>query len=564
MRKPGSSLFLLSLFLLSYTFAAAQIDSSKFNRQRTYDVQHYKIAVRFDRAKRIVYGDAVITLKPLTAGFRAAEFDAAGLAFESVKLENFGRELKYKTGTEKVSVEFDKSYGPDDLLSVRFVYSCRPKKGVYFVAEKKDRGKTVHSEQIWTQGEPDEARHWFPSYDFPDDKATSELLITAQTDETVISNGELLEKRDNGDGTAVFHFKMPVPHSTYLTSFVIGKYSKTIDSYKNIPLGYYVYPGDEALVPLAFSDTKEMFRIFEEATGVPYPFNKYDQTIVDEFQFGGMENVTATTYSDQEIFLARFPHLRGYTIDLVSHELAHSWFGNLVTCRNWAELWLNEGFATYLEAVYRGKMYGESAYAAKIREDANLYLTTDAVNNLRHGLFNQTADQLDKLFRYPSITYNKGSVVVHLLRETVGEETFWQAVNVYLNRHKFGNVGTTDLRKAFEEVSEKNLEQFFRQWVYGVGHPKLAVEPIYSKGEKTLKLSVGQTQKGASVADVFHFPLEVFIQTANGEKMEKVFIDKKNQSFTVPLDAPPSNISLDKNGKLLLFEAKIGKVRVVN
>ena len=169
----------------------------------------------------------------------------------------------------------------------------------------------------------------------------------------------LIDKKDNADGTTVFHFRMNIPHSTYLTSFVIGKYVSKTDHYKNIPLTYYVYPGEESIIPLVFTDTKEMIRVFEETTKIEYPYNKYDQTIVDNFQFGGMENITATTYSDKEIFYARFPQLRGFSVDLVSHELAHSWFGNLVTCKNWAELWLNEGFATYMEAVYRGKMYGQ-------------------------------------------------------------------------------------------------------------------------------------------------------------------------------------------------------------
>jgi aminopeptidase N len=433
---------------------------------------------------------------------------------------------------------------------------------VYFVPEKKDGKKIVHSEQIWTQGEPDEARFWFPAYDFPDDKATSELLITARSDEDVISNGELVEKKENGDGTAVFHYKMAVTHSSYMTSFVIGKYSKTADVYKNIPLGIYVYPGEESVIPLAFSDTKEMFRIFEEVTGVNYQFNKYDQTIVDNFVFGGMENITATTFSDKEIFLARFAHLRGFTLDLVSHERAHSWFGNLVTCRNWAELWLNEGFATYMEAVFRGKMYGKGAYAAKIREDANIYLYGDAVNNYKHGLFNLTANRTDRLFKYPNITYNKGSLVIHLLRENVGEEAFWKAVNIYLNRYKYSNVETTDLKKAMEEVSGKNLDTFFKQWVYGIGHPKLEIEPVYNSQTKTLNLTISQTQKGERVPEVFNFPMEIFIKTESGERIERVLIDNKTQTFSFNSDEKPLDIILDKNTKMPLFEAKINKIKI--
>ncbi len=552
--------FIFTVFLFLFNFS--QTFAQDFNRQRTYDVQHYKIQIKFDREKKIVFGDTTISLKPLKENFKTLELDAAELKFDSVRLENENNELKYKLDRDKIIIELGKSFQPNDLITLRFQYSCKSKKGIYFVPEKKDGKKIVHSEQIWTQGEPDEARYWFPSYDFPDDKATSELLITARSDEKVISNGELVEKKENGDGTAVYHYKMPIPYSTYLTSFVVGKYSKTSDFYKNIPLGIFIYPGEETVIPLAFSDTKEMFRIFENVTGIDYPFNKYDQTIVDNFVLGGMENITATTFSDKEIFLARFANLRGFTIDLVSHELAHSWFGNLVTCRNWAELWLNEGFATYMEAVYRGKMFGKNAYSTKIREDADIYLYGDAVNNYKHGLFNLTADKTDKLFKYPNITYNKGSLVIHLLMETVGEEAFWKAVNIYLNRHKFSNVETTDLQKVMEEVSGKNLDTFFKQWVHGIGHPKLEIEPVFDSKNKKLNLTILQIQKGDKVPEVFNFPLEILIQTESGERIERILIDKKTGTFSFDVTQKPLGIILDKNTKMPLFEAKINKIKI--
>src|SRR4029079_11279931 len=179
-----------------------------------------------------------------------------------------------------------------------------------------------------------------------------------------------LGKTENADGTETWHYKMPVPHSTYLISFVIGNYLKVEDRYKDIPLSFYVYPEMEAPARHAFGDTKRMIGVYEELTGVPFPYNKYDQTIVAEFQFGGMENITATTMADTEIFLADVDLFReGIVVDLVSHELAHSWFGDLVTCRNWAELWLNEGFATYMEAAYREKVNGRDDYIKAIRSD---------------------------------------------------------------------------------------------------------------------------------------------------------------------------------------------------
>lgn len=188
------------------------------------------------------------------------------------------------------------------MISIRFKYSVKPSKGVYFVDADTEDGKVIRAAQIWTQGEPEEAHHWFPSYDFPDDKATSEQFITTEKGETAIGNGELIETIENADGTKTFHYKMPIPYSTYLTSFVVGTYTKVSDSHKNIPLGFYMYPGSEAIAQKAYGKTKDMMRVFEGLTGVDFPYNKYDQTIVANFNFGGMENMTATTMADTEIF----------------------------------------------------------------------------------------------------------------------------------------------------------------------------------------------------------------------------------------------------------------------
>jgi aminopeptidase N len=451
------------------------------------------LRISFDRAAKRVFGDTTVQLKPATNNFRRVELDAAALDFSSVQIEPENKDLQFLADSEKITVELDKVYTPGDLISLRFKYTTTPAKGVYFVDAETEKGKITRHAQIWTQGEPEEARHWFPSFDFPSDKATTEQRITVEKGETVIGNGDFLGKTDNPNGTTTFHHKMPVPHSTYLTSFIVGKYVKSADSYKNIPLGFYVYPGRERIVPTAFGKTKQMMRVMEELTRVDFPFNKYDQTIVASFNFGGMENITATTMADTEIFAAAFPFAKGGVEDLVSHELAHSWFGNLVTCKNWAELWLNEGFATFMEAAYREKTYGRADYLRKIRSDARQFLADDAVNKNRHGLFNVLARADDSIF--DTTTYQKGGAVVHTLRETVGDAAFWKALNIYLNRHKFGNVETVDLQKAMEEASGTNLEWFFRQWVYGAGSPKLEIKQTYSAKNKTLTISIVQTQE---------------------------------------------------------------------
>lgn len=551
--------FLKTIFLiLAFVFSiAAQTSQNNFNRIRSFDVQNYIIRTNFDRTNKTVFGDTTVLLKPLKNDFKSFEFDAVNFKFESVKLEISNTELTFKTTNNKIFITLDKPYSSSDIISVRFKYSAQPKKGIYFVEEQRENGSILRASQIWTQGEPEESRHWFPSYDFPDDKATSEQFITVEKDETAIANGELLETIENTNQTKTFHYRMSAPHSTYLTSFVVGTYTKVSDSYKNIPLGYFVYTDRTAIVPKAYGRTKDMMRVFEELTKVNFPFNKYDQTIVANFTFGGMENITATTMADTEIFLADFEFGKSAVEDLVSHELAHSWFGNLLTCKNWAELWLNEGFATYMEAAYREKTYGRNSYLSKIRSNAEQFMIDDLINKKKHGLFNTSAGNVEGLFDNPTTTYQKGGAVIHTLRETVGTENFWIAINIYLTRHKFQNVETGDLKKTMEEVSGMNLDWFFLQWVYGTGHPKINVKQFYNPQTKVLDLTVSQVQSSGNLTPAaFTLPMDLEITTAKGAKTEKVEIKKRIERVSIKLDGKPSKIIFDKDEKIPLKRVK--------
>ncbi len=548
---------LLAILTASFSyFANAQPAKQNFNRNRTFDAQHYLIRTSFDRKNKAIFGETTVSLKPLKNSLDSVELDAANLDFESVKIEPKGTDLKFETRGDKIVIALGKRYSPKDLITIRLKYSAKPKKGVYFISARRDGAALLHEAQIWTQGEAEESRFWFPSYDFPDDKATTEQFLTVEQDETAISNGELIETLQNADGTKTFHFKMALPHSVYLTSFIVGKYVKITDSYKNIPLAVYLYPGKEFLYGQAFSNTKQILRFYEELTGIAYPFNKYEQTIVSQFKLGGMENITATTLSDRDIFLSDRNRL--VVEDIISHEISHSWFGNLVTCRNWAELWLNEGFATYMEAAFREKMYGRDDYLQKIREDRDVYFAEESQMSRKHGLYNQLARPDASIF--DAVTYQKGSAVIHTLRETVGADVFWKAINVYLNRHKLANVETPDLQKVFEEVSKKDLDWFFKQWIYGAGYPRLDVRYSYDPETKKLDLIVSQTQKtDDNTPAAFILPMDIEIGTPNGTVSEKLMITKREQRFSVDLPDAPMRIAFDKDLKIPLKTLKIQK-----
>jgi aminopeptidase N len=277
-----------------------------------------------------------------------------------------------------------------------------------------------------------------------------------------------------------------------------------------------------------------------------------------------MENITATTMADTEIFGANVEFMRGNVEDLVSHELAHSWFGDLVTCRNWAELWLNEGFATFMEAAYREKMYGRKDYLRMVASDAEEFMIEDAVLPKNHGLFNLDAANVPALFDHSGVTYSKGGAVIHTLREQVGDANFWKAINTYLNRHKFANVESTDLRKVMEETSGQDLGWFFDQWVYGLGYPKMNVTPVWNPAKKTLTVTVTQIQKPVRlVASAFRLPMDISIDygavspTVDVDTLRSVEINKRTQSFTFQLPRKPKAIHFDPSLKIPLKSVKI-------
>jgi aminopeptidase N len=548
----------LLIFVFGFDFAAAQTPRRNFNRAQTYDAEHYVLRVRFDRKAKKVLGETTIRFKPLKTDFTVAEFDAVDISFEAVELEPNAAPLKFRTAAGKVLVTMDRAYAPSDTVTIRFRYSTVPRKGVYFVDEEVEDGKVIHSEQIWTQGEADEARHWFPSFDFPSDKATFEQFITANDGENVIGNGELVEEIKNGDGTITHHFRMSVPTPTYLVSFVVGKYSKVTDKYRDIPLGFYIYPGAESIAQKAFGNTKEMMRVYESLTGVPFAFNKYDQTVVAGFTFGGMENVTATTMADTEIFAVTNPLLEAGVGDLVSHELAHSWFGDLVTCKNWAELWLNEGFATFMEAAYREKMFGRRNYLIKIKRDAEIFLIDDSINKKRNALYNQNADDVASLFDRPATIYNKGGAVLHTLREEVGDDAFWKGVNAYLTKHRFGSVEYGVLKAAMEDASGRELGWFFDQWVYMAGHPKLEVKKSWDAASKTLRVTVTQTQKPDRITPaVFRLPMEIEFANGDAKQTERLNVTKRVETFSYKLPAQPTAMTIDPMDKIPVKLVKI-------
>jgi aminopeptidase N len=542
---------------------------------RAFDTQHYQLRTRFDRAAKTVFGDEIITLKPLAENFQEVRLHAAGLTIDAITLSDTTTKLQWRQEKpDKLVVKLNRAYDASETIALRIVYrAVKPKRGIYFTPEASlslPRVKLRRPPQIWTQNEPEDARYWFVAHDYPDDLATTEQFITTTAPaETTIANGKLLETHENTDKTKTFHWRMEQPHAVYLTSLVVGEFVKIEDvaklslpdgSERSVPLEFYTYAGGEKAARNAYANTAEIIRHFSKITGYPFPFNRYAQTGVAFFtQFAGMENITATTLADSLIL--RPTLFRGENADLlpperlevdnlVAHEIAHSWFGNLVTCRDWSHLWLNEGLSTFMEAVWQEKLAGEKAYMREMRVNQDLYLAEDRFSYRRPLVTNRYQDPSQM---FDSTTYKKGGYVIHMLRRLLGDEVFWQAVNHYLTAYSRQNVTTQDLQRVFEESSGQKLEWFFQQWAYQAGHPELRVRYRYDTDKKELALTVQQTQKtDAGTPEVFRLPgVQVEITAAGGTRTETINITERSHTFTFRQENPPFRLLFDADERVL-------------
>jgi aminopeptidase N len=530
---------------------------------RNYDTQHIKLDLRFNWELEQALGTETITFMPLTTNLRSLELDAANMTFSSVKLLS-GAPLKFEADAqrEKLLVTLDRAYQPTDTLTIVIAYNTNGVskgtgiggfgRGLTFIKPTPD--DPTRPKQIWSQGETEYNHYWFPCYDHPSDFASTEISATVEKPLMVVSNGKLVETRSNKDGTRTFHWMMETPHASYLTSIVVGEYTAVEGNYAGIPVITYVYPNELEEGKVTAARLPEMVKFFSEKTGVKYPYAKYAQTVARDFG-GGMENISATTQTDNMIHDART------TVDrdqdgLQSHELAHQWFGDYVTCRYWSDIWLNESFATYFQAMWDEHRLGRDEFLYRdVRSNQDAYFATWAAGN-RRPIVTSNFQNKDAVF--DNYAYPRGGAVLHMLRKTLGEENWWRAINHYLRKYANQPVQTEQFRIAIEEATGQPMEWFFDQWLYRMGHPVFRVTQSYDQGAKTLSLKVRQEQtpdpnSGYPQVGFFRAPVDVEIGTNSGTtRIERVIIEpKEEQTFTFTVDAQPTLVNFDYGGTLI-------------
>jgi aminopeptidase N len=514
-----------------------------YARSRDYDLQNVKTHLWFDTDQRKVRGEVTHSIEMLRDDLSQVKFDSVALKIEDVTLD--GKEDKFSTTDKDLIVSLPHPSKRGEKLEVFIRYEGQPKKGLYFILP--DKNYPNRPKEVWTQGEAEETRYYIPIYDYPNDRTTSEMILTVPATWITVSNGQLVNIKDESDGTKTWDWKQTEPLSTYLITAVAGEFVEKKDTWRGIPVRYVVPRGNEDTIEPTFARTKEMLDLFSDKLGVKYPWAQYAQSSVNDFVEGGMENTSATTLTARGLVNPQLAsEQRQGSDDLDSHELAHQWFGDLVTCKDWANIWLNEGFATYFEHYWAEQHYGADEAAYEFWRDQSNWFRQKQMYPVPIVTRNFT-DSIE----YAGNVYTKGGWVLKMLRTKLGDEDFFHGLHHYLETNRNQNVVTADLEKAIDQSTFTNVDHFFHQWIWRAGAPKYEVSYTYDDAAHQLKLTVKQTQKVEGMVDLFDMPVEIEIATAAGRKTSTIEVNKAEETFTLPADSAPLMVVFDKGDKVL-------------
>lgn len=498
-------------------------DPPQWGRPRAFSLDALELDIALDLDAKAIDGTAVMTLRRIDPEARWAELDAIDFDLASVEREQGGAWGPATYDYDGEILRIDLQDVPDGgVTRLRATYRVTPRRGLYFTAP--DVARPDRPTQVWSQCQDQDASCWFPCQDHPGQRMTTSMSVVTPRGWFALSNGVLGERGDVDGGTR-FRWTQSVPHPAYLVTLVAGEFDEAHAEVGGLPVDYYVPKGFGDRIERSLGRTPEMIRLFAERLGTPFPWAKYAQVVVADFIFGGMENTSATTLFERALLDER----AAIDVDmdaLVAHELAHQWFGDLVTCREWTHAWLNEGFATYMEHVWKEHVEGRDAYLYNLEMDLELYLAEHADRYGRPIVERHWASPTDIFDRH---LYQKGGLFLHVLRETLGDVAFWRGVTFYLERHRNGSVETRDLLRALEDATGRSLEETFHQWVERAGHPELEVST--DNGDEAVRVTITQKQGDDRL---FHLTIPVIVTTDEGAIRHELEIRRKSETFVLP------------------------------
>lgn len=536
-----------------------RLPTYRASAKRENDLLHTKLDIKFDWEKEQVIGTATLTLKPYFAPMSSVTLDAKGFEFSKVKMLK-GKELDYNYDGQQIKINLDAVYKRDAEYTIVLDYIATPAasggsdaitsdKGLFFINPRQENPNKPT--QIWTQGETEHNSRWFPTIDKPNERCTQELYVTVQDKYKTLSNGILVNSKAVGNGMRRDYWKMDKPHAPYLFALVVGDYAIVKDKWKNIDVDYYVEPEYEPYARNIFPYTPEMLTFFSDVLDYQYPWQKYSQVVVRDYVSGAMENTTAVIFGEfmQGTDRDLIDELKNEKI--VAHEMMHHWFGDYVTCESWSNLTLNEGFANYSEYLWLEHKYGRDEADAHRMEEFAGYLEQARSQGI-HDLINFSYEDKEDMFDAHS--YNKGGMVLHMLRDYLGDEAFFASLNKYLADNAYTAVEVDELRMAFEDTSGEDLNWFFNQWYRNQGHPNLEFSKYYNAETGNLEVTVMQTQDAQRMPAIFELPIDIDIYYGAATKTrENIRVTNREQTFLIPVTGEPKFVDIDPN-KVLLAE----------
>ena len=507
------------------------------SRFRQHDLLHTRLALSFDWAQELVLGEAWLQLTPYFASQSIITLDAKGMQWHTVALLS-GEEqlpLTYTYDSLQITIQLDRTYTKGEQFWLYLDYTADPssipgfgneaiqgEQGLYFINPTGTENKPT---QIWTQGETQFSSCWFPTIDAPNERTTQEIYLTVPQQYQTLSNGRLVSSQAVGDSLRTDYWKMDQPHAPYLFMVAVGEWAVVEDSWKGIPLQYWVEPAFAPYAKAIFGNTPEMISFFSEKLGVAFPWSKYSQVVVRDFVSGAMENTTASVFMEDLQVDSR--SLLDYHWDgIIAHELFHQWFGDLVTCESWANLPLNESFANYSEYLWIEHKYGQDSADYHALEEMFDYFeegNSDPKALIRY-YHNDPGDMFDRH------SYNKGGRVLHMLRRYLGDDAFFAGLKLYLTKNAYQAVEIHHLRLAFEEVTGQDLNWFFNQWFLLPGHPSLQVLQSYDSTQAVFELNIVQSQD-LDQAPLYQIPLTLEFWYDGQPSRQVVWIDRTAHTF---------------------------------
>lgn len=513
-----------------------QLSAQRDFLHSSIDVQHYTFSLVLNDENNSIQGAAVITVlfvQPVT-GFDLdlvkKNTEGKGMTVTSVRLNN--QPVQYIQADESIYISTTAAAGETKDFTI--LYEGIPADGLII-----DKNKYNHR-SFFGDNWPNRAHHWLPCVDNPADKAAVDFIVTAPEHYQIISNGIQVEENNLPDHLKQTHWRETVALPTKV--MVIGaadfavNYAGDVDC---IPVYSWVYPEDREKGFYDYSLASDILPFFIKQVG-PYAYHKL-ANVQSKTRFGGMENASAIFYAERSVAGDRKVEA------LLTHEIAHQWFGNMATEKSWPHVWLSEGFATYMTHCYLEKKYGTDSLQKRLQEDRQSIIafskkkTAPVVDTTITSNFFQLLN---------ANSYQKGGWALHMLRNKLGDAAFWQCIRTYYAQYAGSNASTEDLRKVMETVSGQDLQLFFQQWLFTAGHPILRYSWKYNTGKKLLLITIEQEQ-----VVLFNFPLEILIEGTSEKLVQPVDVKKKTTTVTVALPAKPLKIILDPGIKLLFEEA---------